>query len=185
MKLIAITSAKDIKVNAVLKAYEDKNIRVFGFKTEAPMAEQPIDTSTFPNIGLMGAILRINFLLEGNNPEFNASREKFNYILSMENSININDNTEVSNVALYDMRYHNFHTAKYPVRLTQSIATFIKAAILETPKDYKYRHYGYAITIGKMINRKYPKIPDSDWLSHYSSMDRTEQLIKSLRKLKF
>lgn len=52
----AVTSNKDLKMNAVRQVFGTANVK--GFKTQAPMADQPIDTKQF-RTGLLGAVLRI------------------------------------------------------------------------------------------------------------------------------
>lgn len=179
---IAVTSKKDIKLNAVRSALlkNKKNVELVGFSTEADMAEQPIDQQDY-SFGMMGAILRIQYLL--NYPDFD--KRKFNYIISMENSIHAVTEEEISNVAIYNIKTGKINTAKCAVKTNKkSITKFLKEAKELTKTDYKYRMYGYEITIGKLINKKYPKIPDSDWLIHYGSISRGIQLVKSLEKLK-
>lgn len=179
--VLAVTSAKDIKVNAVKSVFSKRVVK--GYKTSAPMAEQPIDTKEFPEIGILGAILRINYLLEGNNEDFNRDRPKITEIISMENSINVDAKTEVSNVVFYNCKEKRFYKFSFPVKIQKPIMKYIKEAIKETPADYKYRHYGYSTTVGKMINKNNPKIPDSDWLAFFGKMDRVKQLDESIKKL--
>jgi non-canonical (house-cleaning) NTP pyrophosphatase len=180
---IAVTSTKDLKINAVKEAFKNKNINIKGFKTEAPMAEQPIDTANF-NVGCLGAVLRITNLLE------KLDISKFDYIISMENSINKDTLSETANSVLYNIEEQRFSGFSNSIKIKSSkqseFKQFLKVSKDESvKKKYKYLQYGYETTIGKLIHKKYSDIPDTDWIKHYSSseINRSKQLIDSLKPL--
>lgn len=180
---IAITSKKDLKINAVKEAFKGKISSIEGFKTTAPMAEQPIDTKNF-NIGCLGAVLRITDLL----PKINQA--DFDYVVSMENSINKDTLSETSNAIIYNIKEMRFngYSNSIPIKSAKlaEFKGFLKTAEEEAKKaNYQYLQYGYLTTIGKLIYKKYPNIPDTDWLEHYSTIkiNRTKQLIDSLKPL--
>lgn len=181
---IAVTSTKDLKINAVKEAFKNKNMEIKGFKTEAPMADQPIDTANF-NVGCLGAVLRITDLLN-KKPDIS----KFDYIISMENSINKDTLSETSNAILYNIKEQRFNGFSYSIKIKSSkreeFKSLLEASKQEAIKEkYEYLQYGYKTTVGKLIHAKNQNIPDTDWIEYYSSpsINRSKQLIESLKPL--
>lgn len=95
----------------------------------------------------------------------------------MENSINKDTEEEVANGVLYDVIRRRFYTSSLAVPTNKGTGDFaggIREFILEAmeitddkikkePNKQFYPHYGFAITIGKLIHKKFKDIPDTDW----------------------
>ena len=115
-----------------------------------------------------------------------------NYIISIENGIEIKDNKLIDKVCvkLKNLTTKNIITytgspisiednIKYP-KIQKIINQFLSDYKL-TSKNYKYD--GCSSTFGNLVNKYYPEIPSNNWMKTINKKDRIDQIIEVLSNI--
>lgn len=176
---IALASNSRVKFEAISRVWGEDNVTKFKIK-DVPMAAQPMGV-----FGKLGAEIRYKKLLE---EEKEFIKSDFDYIISVENSIYNKEEMyyERCDVIIYDIAdnkpYYGIldvplDTRKYDIR------DFILLAQERTPDDYKFKEYGYAVTIGDMLHEKYSRIKHNNWIQDFNGygFDRVGQIVEAMK----
>ena len=119
---------------------------------------------------------------------------KYDYIISIESSLNIKDNKifDIVNICIENcITLEKFEYIGQEIEINYKIMekypSFLKI-IEDLYLNYKqtYKNYiydGSEMTIGKIINHYYPEIPDNNWMKFICNIDRISQITKGLNHL--
>ena len=189
MTKIILASENKIKEEAV-KQWFKKNIKkdLDSIKkvdvSDILLPPQPINTG-----GILNCSDRIKFV-EKNIKDI----EDYDFIISIENSLNITDEKIVDSVhiiikdLLLNCEYSAFggnveltynHLKEYP-KLLNITEDLIKN--YEETND-KYIYDGCKMSLGELIHKYYPNIPAKNWMKKICNMDRKDQILSVLKKL--
>ncbi len=118
----------------------------------------------------------------------------YNYIISIESSLNIEDskifdivNICIENCNTLEKFEHTGQEIEINYKIMEKYPSFLKIIedlyvnYKETYKNYIYD--GSEMTIGEIINHYYPEIPDNNWMKFICNVDRTSQITKGLCQL--
>jgi hypothetical protein len=119
---------------------------------------------------------------------------KYDYIVSIESSLNIKDNKifDTVNICIENcITLEKFEYIGQEIEINYKIMekypSFLKI-IEDLCLNYKqtYKNYiydGSEMTIGQIINHYYPEIPDNNWMKFICNIDRISQITKGLNQL--
>lgn len=180
MGTIILTSQNLLKVNVVkdvLKFFPHLlEYNIVSYSTSnAQIPPQPINT------GIECAKMRIQYVLE------NYKCEKYDFIISIENSININniekDNLieDVCNIVIQNNNGEQYIEISDPILIDSK---YYYQSLENTSKDYKLKEFGLEYTIGSMISKEYNDIISSNWSidKRFGGLSREIQISDTLQK---
>lgn len=186
---IAVTSKSDIKRDAIEEVF---GIKPDGYKVDDVMIpEQPIDIGNIRS-GNYGARMRIESLMKS------FDREKYDYVVSIENSIDITDwmdnirgedakskVIELANVVVYDIKNDRYYKSEFGVEV-KGIDKYLRSG--RSSGSYGDNNiWGYHKTIGSLIEIESKGcISGKNWIKEFATTfkgDRKLQLIEALKRL--
>lgn len=128
------------------------------------------------------------------NAKKNVDTSSFDYIISIESSLDVADNKlfDVVNICIENCStLEKFEYKGQEIEINYNIMekypAFLKIVEdLHTNYEQTYKNYVYdgsEMTLGEIINHYYPEIPDNNWMKFICNKDRVTQISKALNQL--
>jgi non-canonical (house-cleaning) NTP pyrophosphatase len=160
--IIVVTSKNNMKLNAVKRAFQNKNmdVNVIGFNIKSDVPNQPLFDQT-----ILGAYNRIK------NLELLLTEENilFNFIVSMENGIDI-----INNKALDYCYIIIKNNKKEIIELKSKLIEIPTEYVNESIKNRQEKTAGYFYETSKNIN---------DWHKYHCGISREDIIYETLLKM--
>lgn len=187
MVKIILASESSIKENAVKQWFKDKkmNISIKKMNIEDKfLPPQPLNTG-----GSLNCSDRIKYVKKNI-----SNLEKYDYIISIENSIKTEDQMLIDRVdiKIYDILLNKeYYVEGGELEITYKLLNEynkLPMIIEELIESYKstnkmYIFDGCEVTFGELVNKYYPTIPSNNWMKKVIGIDRKSQILSVLSKL--
>lgn len=187
MVKIILASESSIKENAVKQWFKEKKISISIKKINIEdklLPPQPLNTG-----GSLNCSDRIKYIKKKIN-----DIEKYDFIISIENSIRTEEDHLVDNVhiRIVDILLDKEHYVEGgDIKITYKLLNEynkIPQIIEELIDSYKitnklYIFDGCSDTFGDIVNKYYPNIPSNNWMKVMCGTDRKSQILSVLNKL--
>ena len=128
------------------------------------------------------------------NAKKNINVSNFDYIVSIESSLDVTDtklidvvNICIENCSTFEKFECKGQDIEINYKIMEKYPSFLKIVddlninYKETYKNYVYD--GCEMTLGEIINHYYPEIPDNNWMKFVCNKDRVTQITKALNQL--
>jgi len=182
-----LTSKSKIKESAVKKWF-----RIY-LKSELNLVLHSVDEKMIPEQPInTGGYLSCNDRIR--HTEENYDLEEYDYILSIENSLKVENNmiSDVVHIIIKNCKtselFHSFgQDIDIDYKILETHPEFINI-VNDLFQNYeetntRYIYDGCELTLGKIINNYYSDIPDDNWMKYLFGKDRENQILKQLNTM--
>lgn len=187
MVKIILASESSIKENAVKQWFKEKKVSITIKKVNIEdklLPPQPLNTG-----GSLSCSDRIKYIK--NKVE---DLQKYDYIISIENSIKTADThlVDMVHIKVYDILLDKEHFVEggdleitYKLINEYNKIPLIIEQLMESYKstNKNYIFDGCELTFGELVNKYYPKIQSNNWMKILVGIDRKSQILSVLSRL--
>lgn len=187
MVKIILASESSIKENAVKQWFKEKKVSITIKKVNIEdklLPPQPLNTG-----GSLSCSDRIKYIK--NKVE---DLQKYDYIISIENSIKTADThlVDMVHIKVYDILLDKEHFVEggdleitYKLINEYNKIPLIIEQLMESYKstNKNYIFDGCELTFGELVNKYYPKIQSNNWMKVLAGIDRKSQILSVLSRL--